>query len=78
FLEAFILTCEADFNGRLGNEDKPYPQGDLLRQCFKVSETVDVQLLIEKGYEGAKLGEAIDRARLKAIKEHLAHKYDSE
>lgn len=83
FLEAFILTCEADFNGRLGNEDKAYPQGNLLRECFKVSETIDVQSLIEKGYEGAKLGEAIDRARLKAIKGYkeqhaLPHKNDSE
>lgn len=70
-LEQFILTCEADFNGRLGLEDTPYPQGNLLRQCSKASETIESQPLINKGYEGVKLGEAIERERISRIKSVL-------
>lgn len=66
-LEQFIVACEADFNGRLGLEDKPYKQGDLLRECYKASHKVGAQPLIEKGYEGAKLGTAIERERIKRI-----------
>ncbi|PXF63899.1 multifunctional CCA addition/repair protein [Kangiella spongicola] len=66
-LEQFIVACEADFNGRLGLEDKPYKHGDLLRECFKASHKVDAQPLIEQGYEGAKLGTAIERERIKRI-----------
>ena len=70
-LEQFILACEADFNGRLGLEDNPYPQGDLLRQCFQISKKVDAQPFIERGYEGAKLGEAIEREQIRRIKSVL-------
>ena len=70
-LEQFILACEADFNGRLGLEDKPYEQGDLLRQCYQASNKIDAQPLIERGYEGAKLGEAIERERIQCIKSVL-------
>lgn len=68
FLKQFITACEADFNGRLYNEDKHYPQGDLLWQCYEASKDIDNQELIAQGFEGKKLGEAIDRARLKGIK----------
>ncbi|RDX36083.1 multifunctional CCA addition/repair protein [Kangiella sp. HD9-110m-PIT-SAG07] len=73
-LEQFIIACEADFNGRLGLEDKPYPQGDLLRQCYQVSKKIDAQPFIERGYEGAKLGEAIEREKIRKIKAHLDNK----
>lgn len=68
FLKQFITACEADFNGRLYNEDKHYPQGELLWQCYEASKDIDNQELIAQGFEGKKLGEAIDRARLKGIK----------
>lgn len=67
-LEQFILACEADFNGRLGLEDKPYPQANLLRQCYQISKKIDAQPLIERGYEGAKLGKAIEKERIRCIK----------
>lgn len=68
-LKQFITTCEADFNGRLYNEDKEYPQGKLLWQCYEASKSIDNQALIAKGFEGKQLGEAIDRARLNFIKQ---------
>ncbi len=68
FLKQFITTCESDYNGRLDNEDKPYPQGEFLWQCYEVSKDIDTQALIEKGFEGKQLGEEIDKERLKKIK----------
>lgn len=70
-LKQFIQACQADFNGRLHNEDKAYPQADLLWQCFKAAEKVDVQTLISQGFAGQALGEAIDRQRHSNIKELL-------
>lgn len=67
FLKQFIVACEADFNGRLHYEDKSYLQGELLWKSYEVSKDVDTQALIEKGYEGKKLGEAIDRLRIALI-----------
>ncbi len=68
FLKQFITTCEADFNGRLYNEDKPYPQGAHLWKCYEASKDVDTQSLIEKGFEGIKLGEEINKIKLQQIK----------
>lgn len=73
FLKQFITSCEADFNGRLYNEDKHYAQGKLLWQCYEASKTVNTQALIEQGFEGKKLGEAIDRIRLNFIKKVKAN-----
>ena len=35
--EAFLLTCEADARGRLGLEDRDYPQADYLRRALKLA-----------------------------------------
>ena len=32
--EAFLLACEADARGRLGLEQRDYPQADYLRQAL--------------------------------------------
>lgn len=70
-LEQFILACESDFNGRLGLEEEPYPQATLLRECFNASQHIDAGPLMERGLEGAKLGEAIERERIARIKHTL-------
>ncbi|AOE49155.1 multifunctional CCA addition/repair protein [Kangiella sediminilitoris] len=70
-LEQFIIACEADFNGRLGLEQDPYPQAQLLRQSYEASKNIDAKPLMDKGLEGAKLGQAIERERISRIKETL-------
>ena len=35
--EQFIVACEADVRGRLGLEDRAYPQADYLREAFSVA-----------------------------------------
>ena len=70
-LEKFILVCTADARGRLGLENREYSQADYLRKLYTHSKVVDVKSLIDKGYEGARLGERIHQERVKKIKLHL-------
>jgi tRNA nucleotidyltransferase (CCA-adding enzyme) len=70
-LEKFILVCTADARGRLGLENREYPQADHLRELHTHSKVVDVKSLIDKGYDGAKLGERIHQERVNKLKFHL-------
>ena len=63
----FLASCEADARGRKGLEDRDYPQADYLRAAREAAANVDPQALIAQGYEGAELGKALDRARLKVV-----------
>lgn len=66
--EQFIAACEMDARGRLGLEQREYPQAAYLRGAAAAARSVAVQPLIEAGYEGIALGEALKRARLAALK----------
>lgn len=66
--EEFIVASEMDARGRHGLEDRAYPQADYLRGAAQAARSVAVQPLLEKGYKGAELGEALKRERLKALK----------
>ena len=66
--EEFIVTCEMDARGRLGLEDRAYPQADYLRGAAEAARKVAVQPLVEQGYTGQALGEALKKARLNALK----------
>jgi tRNA nucleotidyltransferase (CCA-adding enzyme) len=65
--EQFLESCEADARGRLGLEDREYPQVDYLRAAREAAAGVDPQTLMAQGFEGAQLGRALDRARLEAL-----------
>ncbi|MCA0899718.1 multifunctional CCA addition/repair protein [Microbulbifer agarilyticus] len=65
--EQFLESCEADARGRLGLEDREYPQVDYLRAARDAAAQVDPQALIAQGFAGAELGKALDRARLQAL-----------
>ncbi|VVP50611.1 Multifunctional CCA protein [Pseudomonas fluorescens] len=66
--EEFIAACEMDARGRKGLEQRSYPQADYLRGAAKAARAVAVQPLLEKGFKGPELGEALKRERLKALK----------
>ena len=68
--EEFIAACEMDARGRKGLEDRSYPQADYLRGAAAAARAVAVQPLLEKGFKGPELGEAIKRERLKALKSY--------
>lgn len=66
--EEFIAACEMDARGRKGLEQRNYPQADYLRGAAKAARAVAVQPLLEQGFKGPELGEALKRERLKALK----------
>lgn len=70
--EEFIATCEMDARGRDGLERHAYPQADYLRGALQAARAVAVQPLLEQGFRGAELGEALKRERLKALKAYKA------
>jgi tRNA nucleotidyltransferase (CCA-adding enzyme) len=67
--EKFLQACQADATGRLGLEFQTYPQADYLRKCLQATQAVNNKELIEKGYEGEKLGDAIRQERIRLIKQ---------
>lgn len=68
-LTLFLLACEADSKGRLGFEDKDYPQAQWLKQAFYAANHVDVKAFIAQGLAGKDIGEALRKKRLEAIQQ---------
>jgi tRNA nucleotidyltransferase (CCA-adding enzyme) len=66
-----LLACECDARGRLGLQDSPYPQRARLLEALATAQAVDThQLALEAqaaGRGGQQIGEAIHRARVKAV-----------
>jgi len=65
--EEFIAACEMDARGRLGLEQRDYPQAGYLRAAMQAARAVAVQPLLAQGLKGAELGEALNRERLNAL-----------
>ena len=61
-----------DSRGRLGHEDRLYPQADYLRQAAEVVRAVNVKPLLEQGLQGAELGIALNAERLLALQRYVA------
>lgn len=75
----FLITCEADFRGRLHNENASYPQVVYLNKAFQAALTVTAKEFIEQGVKGAEIKEAINNKRIsvvKGIKEASQHEID--
>lgn len=65
--ELFLRACEADARGRLGLEQRPYPQAPLLRQALAAAREVAVKPLVDSHADPQELGAAIRQARIDAI-----------
>lgn len=70
-----LLACECDARGRLGLQDSPYPQRPRLLDTLAAAQAVQTQpLALEAqaaGRGGKQIGEAIHRARVKAVQDSL-------
>ncbi|TBU92007.1 multifunctional CCA addition/repair protein [Stutzerimonas kirkiae] len=73
----FIAACEMDARGRLGLEERPYPQGDYLLRAASTAREVAARPLLEQGFQGAELGKAIERERLQRL-QHFREQQRSE
>src|SRR5579871_2131697 len=70
--EEFLIACESDMRGRTGFEERPYPQGGLLRAALATVQAVRLPREALAGLEGAAVGERLRSARRAAIEQHLA------
>ena len=66
--QKFLLACEADARGRLGLEDRDYPQADYFERAWKEASQVTADQVGDASASGAEIGAAMDKMRLKAIK----------
>jgi len=66
--EQFLLACQADYRGRLGFENHPYPQADLFRQAFTVARNVEVAAVLADGFTGKAISQELHHRRVAAIK----------
>jgi tRNA nucleotidyltransferase (CCA-adding enzyme) len=66
-----LAACECDAQGRLGLEERPYPQRERLARALKVAQDVDARAAstqaIERGLAGPAIADAIRRARVAAL-----------
>ncbi len=65
--EAFLLACEADARGRLGLEQRDYPQANYLRQTLAVAQGISAEQFNNTGLAGKALGEAINAERIRVL-----------
>ena len=75
--EKLLLASEADAKGRTGFEQTAYPQADLFRNCLEAAKSVNPKPFVEQGLRAEALGQAIDRARVAAIKKIIGQEHDA-
>ena len=63
----FLMACKADFLGRLGFEQRAYPQEEYLQAAVKAARAVTAKAFVEQGLQGLAIKEAMAKARLNAI-----------
>lgn len=66
-LPDFVSACEADYRGRKGLQDRPYPQGAYLQEVYRAAASIRARDLDLEGISGRKVGEHLRQARVDAI-----------
>lgn len=69
--ECFLTACHADSLGRKGFEQAPYPQKAFWLGACESARHIDNRALMEKGFKGAALGEAIVAERIVKVQEFI-------
>lgn len=67
--EQLLLACEADSKGRTGFENRPYPQATYFREALRACQQVEVQTVIQAGFQGVQIKEELHRRRIAVIKQ---------
>lgn len=63
----FLIACKSDFLGRLGFENRPYPQEQYLKDAMLSATKINAKSFVEQGLKGIAIKEALIKARLQAI-----------
>ena len=69
--DELLLACEADARGRLGFENRRYPQAEYLRALLQAAQTVKPRELDFEGLEGPAIGKRIHDVRVAVIKARM-------
>lgn len=71
-----LLACECDARGRLGLEERPYPQRSRLLEALRLTTAIDATAVAEDaaahGLAGPAVGAAIHAARVEALRGFVA------
>ena len=67
-LEPLLQACEADYRGRKGFEDRPYPQAQKLTLALRAVLAVQARDLSTEGLSGREIGKLLREARVEAIR----------
>jgi tRNA nucleotidyltransferase (CCA-adding enzyme) len=68
-LPDFVSACEADYRGRQGLEERPYPQGDYLQQAYRAAAAIRARDIDLEGISGPEVGDRLRQVRIKVISE---------
>ncbi|WP_429948929.1 multifunctional CCA addition/repair protein [Comamonas sediminis] len=70
-----LLACQCDAQGRLGLEDKPYPQRAQLLRLLAAAQAVSTREVAERaartGRQGAEIGAMVHEARCQAVAQEM-------
>ncbi len=70
--QKFLLACQASAYDRTGFKDSPYPQTAYLEAARNEANLVKAKQITDTNIDGAAIGVAIDKMRIKAIKKMKA------
>ncbi|HDR1006076.1 TPA: multifunctional CCA addition/repair protein [Pasteurella multocida] len=70
--KALLLVCIADTRGRSGFEQVDYPQREFLWQLYQSALQVNVQDIIQQGFQQQAIRDELNRRRIIAIKQTRA------
>lgn len=63
-----LLACEADSRGRLGFEERAYPQVAFYHELLAACQAIDVQAIIQAGFTGVQIKEELHKQRRGAVR----------
>ncbi len=66
-----LQACESDARGRLGMNERPYPQAQRMLAAFSAAAAVDAGAIAEHLAEPTRIKDAIQRARVSAVRTAL-------
>ncbi|APR70695.1 multifunctional CCA addition/repair protein [Acinetobacter haemolyticus] len=70
-VRAFVQACECDARGRLGMEDRPYPQAQFILNAMDIVRNIRAQDLPEH-VKGPEIGEMLIQYRIEALADFKA------
>lgn len=77
-LQRILLACEADAKGRLGFENRAYPQKDFWLSLAETARQFTPQIFIEQGLQGKAISEAIETQKRSLIAAFLKETFTRE